>query len=245
MFNRLNGTSRFPFSSLNVSYSVGDDPSYVGANRQCMKQALGISFLLSAKQVHGDRVYCTTSLKTDTEVLDYDALITNQQGVGLLIQQADCQAILMYDPIKQVIAAVHCGWRGSVANIIEMTIAEMKRNYQTDPAYLLVAISPSLGPCCSEFINYRQELPKRFYEFQESPYHFNFWDISTHQLVNAGVSANRIDVAGICSACSQNHFSYRRSKKMGEIATGRNGSVISLPLTGHTRLTQPSRGFIS
>jgi YfiH family protein len=164
-------------------------------------------------------------------VKDYDALITNQQGVGLMIQQADCQALLMHDPVRQVIGAVHCGWRGSAANIIGLTITEMQRSYQTDPAALLVAISPSLGPCCAEFINYRQELPKRLHRFQESPNHFNFWDISTHQLVEAGVSAKHIDAARICTACNRDYFSYRRAKKKRKITTGRNCSVICLPLS--------------
>ena len=231
MFNRLKGASPPPFSSLNVSYGVGDDRGHVNANRQYIKHLLGIPLLLSAKQIHGDKVYCGSGIATDTEVSGYDALITNQQGVGLLIQQADCQAILMHDPDKQIIAAIHCGWRGSAANIIESTIVEMQRRYQTDPAVLLVAISPSLGPCCAQFINYRKELPERLHQFQESPYHFNFWNISMHQLIDAGVSAEHIDAARICTSCDREYFSYRRTKKRGKFTTGRNGSVISLPLS--------------
>jgi YfiH family protein len=230
MFSRHIGTSRPPFSSLNISYGVGDDPGNVAANRQRVKQALGTPFLLSAKQMHSDRIYCASDVTTDIEMDGYDALITNRPGVGLLIQQADCQAILMHDPNKQVIAAVHCGWRGSVANIIGLTIAEMQQRYQTNPALLLVAISPSLGPCCAEFTNYRQELPGDLYYFQERPCHFNFWDISIHQLVEAGVSIEHIDAARICTSCDLGYFSYRRSQKKEQLKTGRNGSAISLPL---------------
>lgn len=230
MFNRHNGISPPPFSSFNISYGVGDDPGNVEVNRHRLKEKLGAPFLLSAKQVHGNRIYCAADITADREVDGYDALITNQQGVGLLIQQADCQAVLMHDPDKKVIAAVHCGWRGSAVNIIGLTIAEMQRRYRTDPAALEVAISPSLGPCCAEFINYRMELPGQLHQFRESSYHFNFWDISASQLIEAGVKAMRIDIACICTACDQDYFSYRRAKKRGEVTTGRNGSAICLPM---------------
>jgi len=229
MFNRQGGISSSPCASLNVSYSVGDNPHNVAANRHRLKNFLGTSLLLSARQVHGDGVYCGTDITADTEVDGYDALVTDQQGVGLLIQQADCQALLMHDPDRKVIAAVHCGWRGSAINIIGRTIVQMQRRYRTDPAALKVAISPSLGPCCAEFKTYREELPAELHQFQESPYHFNFWNISTSQLVTAGVRQENIDTARICTACDRNYFSYRRSRKRGEMTTGRNGSAICLP----------------
>jgi len=231
MFNRFNGSSLSPFASLNFSYGVGDDPTHVTTNRNHVKQTLGISFLVSAKQVHGRKAYCCSNITSDQEVEGYDALITDQRGVGLLVQQADCQAILIHDPNKQIIAAIHCGWRGSIANIIGMTIAKMESRYQTDPTALLVAISPSLGPCCAEFINFQHELPKQLHQFQENPYHFNFWDMSITQLIEAGVQEKHIDATCICTACNQDYFSYRRTNKMGkEGTTGRNGSIICLPL---------------
>lgn len=230
MFNRLDGSSLPPFSSFNVSYGVGDDPATVDANRQRLKKTLAVLFLVSAQQMHGNRIYCAADISADTEVAGYDALITNQPGVGLLIQQADCQAVLMHDPDKKVIAAVHCGWRGSAVNIIGLTIAEMQRRYRTDPAALRVAVSPSLGPCCAEFINYRKELPRQLQQFRESGNHFNFWDISASQLIAAGVKAKRIDIARICTACDHDYFSYRRAKKRREATTGRNGSAICLPM---------------
>lgn len=229
MFNRFEGTSPPPYSSLNLSYGVGDDPGCVAANRQRVKHTLGISILLSARQVHGNRIYCASDIATDAEAEGYDALITDQPGVGLLIQQADCQAILIHDPIRKVVAAIHCGWRGNAVNIIGKTIAEMRKRYHSDASSLLVAISPSLGPCCAELINYRQELPEQIHHFQERKYHFNFWAISKHQLAQAGVVPEHIDAAGICSACDRDYFSYRRTKKQGKAATGRHGSVIGLP----------------
>ena len=228
-FNRLYGISVSPYSSLNVSFGVGDKPENVAGNRQLVKKALHIPHLLSAGQIHGDRVYCSAGIVADLEIQGYDALITDQPGVGLLVQQADCQAILMYDPHAQVIAAIHCGWRGSTLNIIRTTIQEMQKRYHVRPENLLALISPSLGPCCSEFINYREELPESLHHFQALPNHFNFWDISLYQLTKAGVLSEHIDIAEVCTVCDRNYFSYRRAKSQGKACTGRNGSLIYMP----------------
>ena len=124
----------------------------------------------------------------DKEVEGFDALITDLSGVGLMIQQADCQAVLLFDPVKEVIAAVHCGWRGSVQGILGRVIAVMVENYGTAPADLQAVISPSLGPCCAEFVNYRQELPAEFQQFMVRDNYFDFWQISRYQLISAGMS---------------------------------------------------------
>lgn len=229
MFNRMNGVSPPPYVSLNLSYGVGDDPAHVAANRRKIKRLLGVQVLASAKQKHGDRIYRVEALTGDTEVEGYDALITDRPGIGLLVQQADCQAILLHDPRRQVIAAVHCGWRGSTLNIIGTTIDRMREEYRTRPTDIRAVISPSLGPCCAEFINFRKELPAELYSFRTGSNHFDFWRISTAQLTAAGVPAENIDTVGLCTSCHDAYFSYRRSRRLGALATGRQGSVILLP----------------
>lgn len=228
IFNRLNGVSPAPYSSLNLSYGVGDDPGNVSANRLKMKQLLDAGVLASARQVHGDRVCRVDDLPEDTEVDGYDALITNRPGIGLLVQQADCQAVLLHDPRRMAIAAIHCGWRGSVLNIIGSTIERMRQEYLSEPADMQAVISPSLGPCCAEFINYRKELPQELHSFRTKIHHFDFWRISKAQLTGAGVPAGNIDILGICTCCDETYFSHRRCGKRGEPATGRQGSVIFL-----------------
>lgn len=228
MFSRNNGVSHSPYTSLNISYNVGDDPAHVTTNRRKVKEALGIRFLVSSHQVHANKIHSVESVYEDTELDGYDALISNTPGVGLLIQQADCQAILLHDPGKRVVAAIHCGWRGSVSNIIKSTIACMGEKYRTEPESLRAVISPSLGPCCAEFIHYRTELPKQFHRFQPTPNYFNFWEISRFQLLEAGLTGENIDCANICTSCNKDFFSYRRSRKKGKHLTGRNCSVICL-----------------
>ena len=160
MFSRQGGKSSGLFESLNVGKSVGDQTEAVSANRQQVKKAMNIPYLLSAKQVHGDNVYCLRKVPVgDIEVEEVDGLVTDQPGVALMIQQADCQGVLLFDQVKEVIGAVHCGWRGSVQNILPKTVATMTEGYGTNPADLRAFVSPSLGPCCAEFVNHKKELP--------------------------------------------------------------------------------------
>ncbi|CAK8723669.1 peptidoglycan editing factor PgeF [Candidatus Electronema aureum] len=235
MFCRQGGVSAPPFTSLNLSYGVGDRPKDVATNRQLIKQCLGIEHLVSAMQVHGDRVLVADeTISKDTEYAGADALVTNQRGVGLLIQQADCQAVLLHDPVRAVIAAVHNGWKGSVLNIIAATVQLMQARFGTDPTDLRAVISPSLGPCCAEFVNWRAELPASLHRHQVKENCFDFWAVSQEQLIAAGVRSEQIDTAGICTVCNQDFFSYRRATKEQARPgiTGRCGSVLMLPAIG-------------
>ncbi len=228
-FTRHGGKSVPPFASLNVSFHVGDDADSVVQNREIIKKQLGVDVLISARQVHGKEVFwLTESLATDMEIDGYDAIITDQKNVGVLIQQADCQAVMLYDPTVQLVAGIHCGWRGSVQNIIGLTVQEMIIRKKVNPAHLQAAISPSLGPCCAEFKNYARELPESFYPFKTENNHFDFWQISIRQLIECGVEENNITVAGICTSCNKDYFSYRRAQRHQQTETGRNCSVIVL-----------------
>ena len=229
IFNRGGGCSPPPFASLNLSYGVGDLPAHVAANRHKVKLALGVDILVSAGQVHGDRILCVREADRDTEVQGYDALLTDRPGIGLLIQQADCQAVLLHDPQHKAVAAIHCGWRGNVCNIIAKVVERMHEEYRSEPAMLKALISPSLGPCCAEFRNFKNEFPPELHHFQVRPRYFDLWRLSTAQLTAAGVLPANIEIMGICTVCSPAYFSYRRSKKEGRPTTGRNGSVILLP----------------
>ena len=227
IFSRHQGVSKAPFHSCNISLGVGDKSSNVMANRQAIKSALAVDILLSASQVHGDRVYIVSKKSAmDVEVVGYDALISNRLDVGLMIQQADCQAIILFDPVNKAIANIHNGWRGSIVNIISKTITAMANEFGTLPSHLLAGIGPSLGPCCAEFINYSTELPLKFHSYQKTATYFDFWAISRDQLITAGVNQENIEIAEICTMCDHDYFSYRREGK-----TGRFASVIGLSST--------------
>ena len=224
IFTCHGGVSKGPWQSLNVSFNVGDTVQNVLENRQRVKSAFGVSWLVSAAQVHGDKVFVLgEDPLQDLEAEGYDAIITAVRGIALMIQQADCQAVLLYDPIKHVVGIAHVGWRGSVANIIDTTVTAMGKNFDVSPSNLHAAVSPSLGPCCAQFMNYQHELPRAFQSYLVGDDHFNFWSISKSQLVDAGIKAQNIHIAEICTVCNSDFFSYRR-----ENITGRFASIIGL-----------------
>lgn len=212
VFNRVGGVSEGPYASLNVGENVGDDPAHVERNLQKIQEEMQVDTLLRLTQVHGDQI------RTDSG--EGDALITDRPKVGLCIRHADCQAALMFDPVKKRIAAVHAGWKGQVLDIYAKVIREMGSN----PTDLLVAISPSLGPNCAEFLNYRNELPSWFWNYKSKIHHFNLWAIAEKQLQDAGVPKGNIEIAEVCTCCRPNeYYSYRRDGK-----TGRNASILCL-----------------
>lgn len=228
-FTRHGGVSSGRHASLNVSFGTGDNPANIDKNRSRIRRRVGTQRLISAHQIHSSRVYVDTGATEDShEVEGYDALISNQPGTALMIQQADCQAVLLFDPVKNVIGAVHSGWRGTVANIIGETIMQMGRHYGSDPKHLQAGISPSLGPCCAEFVNYREELPQAFQRYRVKNNHFDFWQISVRQLLEAGLKSVAIRKPDICTSCSEDYFSYRRAVREGDPVCGRHGSVICL-----------------
>jgi copper oxidase (laccase) domain-containing protein len=99
----------------------------------------------------------------------------------------------------------------------------MNHAFATKAADLVAAISPSLGPCCAEFVNYLTELPLAFHDYQVRPNYFDFWAISHDQLCSAGVKSENIHTANICTCCNHDYFSYRRERE-----TGRFASVMGL-----------------
>lgn len=152
-----------------------------------------------------------------------DALLTNIPNIPLMIKVADCQSLLLYDPVKKMIGAIHAGWRGLVANVIQKAIEKMKKQYGSETADLKIGISPSLGPCCSQFSDPHQELPKNLHGFITKKNHVDFWAITRAQLKSLGVAENHIELTETCTQCNPgNYFSHRRGE------SGRMAAVIMI-----------------
>lgn len=220
IFLRHGGTSTGSCDSLNFSLKLSDSIQHVWMNRARAMKALGIKKLCSLSQHHGKVVTVANTAGTQVG----DAMVTNRPGLGLLIQHADCQAAVFYDPIHRAVANVHCGWRGSVANIFRETVAALARNYQSKPEDLLVGISPSLGPQAAEFRHFETKLPRSFWDFQFKHMYFNFWEISRWQLERFGILPHHIEIARICTFTeNKDFFSARRDRKCGC-----NGTIVAL-----------------
>jgi YfiH family protein len=226
VFTRQGGVSRGPYRSLNVSLAVGDLPQQVEENRRRVKETLAVGRLISATQVHGlkEAVITGGHVVPPGEIPEADILITAQPGLGLVIKQADCQAVMFYDPEHRVVAHTHCGWRGQVADILSETVARLAFNFGSRAEVLHAAIGPGLGPCCAEFRNYREEFPPELWKYQVRPSYFDLWQLSLDQLRAAGLKSENIEVANLCTRCREEEFfSYRRDR-----VTGRQAAVIAL-----------------
>lgn len=222
---RIGGVSQPPYDGMNLSQGVGDDPAAVEANRNRLRELTGGGVHVYARQDHGTAIRVITQDTShhdaviQTKLEPADALITDVAGIRLLIQTADCQAVMIYDPQRRVAANIHCGWRGSVANIIGMTVLRMVADFGCDPGQMTAAIGPSLGPCCAEFINYQKEIPRHLWLYRVGRYHFNFWHISRHQLITAGLLGDHIHDSGICTRCNAHlFFSYRAARQTGRFS---------------------------
>ncbi len=230
VFSRHGGVSRGDFASLNVGKHTRDSGDAVMENRRRIQNHLGVSRSLYVQQVHGRDILVLKSRdmspgrlqQIGTEIHTADGIITDIKDLALMIQVADCQAVLFHDPVRQVIANVHSGWRGSVQNIIGHCVDGMKNEFGCVPAHILVGISPSLGPCCGEFVHYKKELPKHFWRYKAPDTDtFDFWQISQGQLQEKGIPGKNIEVMGICTKCRhQDFFSHRYSHETGRFACG-------------------------
>lgn len=220
---------RIPFNlGLN-----GDAPQErIWADRRRVMQAAGARLAVFAHQVHGVQVGVWDSdasrgrkIAGDHIRLTGDALVSNVPGAALFIQTADCQSIVMIDPVRRVVANVHSGWRGSIGNIISASVDVMSGQFGCDPADIHCGVGPSLGPCCAEFVQYKKEIPAQYWPYRRPGDLFDFWRISVDQLTAKGVARNHIEISTICTLCNQHLFySYR-----GEGArAGRFAAVVVL-----------------
>lgn len=215
VFLRHGGLSSGPYHSLNVSDYRNDDPANVQRNLEKICSILGLAALTQSDQVHGTKI-----MTASRDLIECDGLITQEQGLGLLINHADCQAAIFYDPVQKVIGNVHAGWRGNVQNIYGEMVETLQKKYNCKPENIRVCISPSLGPEAAEFINYKTELPESFWRFQIKPTYFDLWEISRWQLLERGILPQHIEIAAICTKSNpQDFFSYRREKESGRHAT--------------------------
>ncbi|UCF01852.1 MAG: peptidoglycan editing factor PgeF [Deltaproteobacteria bacterium] len=229
VFTRLGGVSSPPFASLNVSYDTGDEAGKVQENMRRVRAATDCSSLIYARQSHSSNIVVLREHPHLDPTIPYplhgkDGFITQLSGLLMMIKVADCQAILLYDPEKKVVAIIHAGWRGSVKNIAGNAVHLMRAHFGCDPQDIFAGIGPSLGPCCGEFRNWRQELPPSFSRFQVQENYYDFWAISQYQLMGVGLLREHIEVSGLCTKCHPEVFySYR-----GEGETGRFAVVIGI-----------------
>ncbi len=164
-----------------------------------------------------------------------DAIVSNAAGVLAGVKTADCVPILIGDPTTSAFAAVHAGWRGTLAEVATKALARMKVAYKTKPGDVRVAIGPAAAACCYEVGTdvidpFRNKFAGQDLFTETRPEHacINLLAANRAQLIAAGVDPNKINIAPLCTMCRTDlFFSYRREKSLhGKV--GRLMSVIGL-----------------
>ena len=193
-----------------------------------------------SRQVHRSDVRRVTAVDCGKGLWrpqDYDsadALVTDVPGIPLIVFSADCNVLLLHDPVRRVIGAAHAGWRGTAAGIAAETVRVMAEDYGCDPADLRAAIGPAIGPCCFETDGDVPEAMRAsalgpeaepYLERRGPKYHVDLAGLNRQWLLHAGVAPEHIDICGLCTACRPDLFWSHR--KMGE-ARGAQVAVICL-----------------
>jgi len=201
--------------------------------------AAGLSEVLSRnslrpivlRQVHSDTVHFVD--RVPPESLRGDALVTRTPGLLLIVKTADCLPVLLIDEGRRVVAAVHCGWRGTLNGVLEKTVKGLGVHYDCDPGRLLAGFGPCIGAGCYEVA---EDVRERFlragfpaYLFRPVPgrpgkHLFDLAAANHLQLLGAGVDERNIFATGVCTHCDPRYPSYRRDAQRA----GRMLSFIGL-----------------
>ena len=230
---RDGGVSTGELGTLNLGYRTSDTPENVTENRRRLAEALGINLyqLVFPTQTHSSRVQVVGTDTKPEDLADTDALITQTLGLCLCVMSADCVPILLYDPVRQAVGAVHAGWRGTVGKILTHTVRAMQEAFGSQPRDMLAGIGPSISP---EMYEVGLEVLEAVREaFGKAPGlvkqengsdkgYFNLWEANRQPLLHVGVKPQSIEVAGICTyQNSDRYFSARRSSNQaGRFAAG-------------------------
>jgi len=228
---REGGLSAGPFAGLNLGLSSGDDVAIVAANRARWAEALGMDApIFSLHQVHGPDVHVLTADDpTPPGDRKGDGIVTSAPGRAIGVFTADCAPILLEDPTTGTVAAVHAGWKGTVAGVGPNAVAAMV-GAGGDAGRIRAAIGPTIGPCCFEV---GDEVVQAFRNQgldvaigpQAPRAHVDLFAANATLLVRAGLRPEHVHASRVCTVCDRAFYSWRRD----DATTGRMQAAIAAP----------------
>ncbi|WP_428569467.1 MAG: polyphenol oxidase family protein [Solidesulfovibrio sp. DCME] len=207
-----------------MAFTGAPDPAAVTATRQGLQRELGFRHWHSLRQVHGVHMIFEPEFDTLSRpsLETGDGLAESRPGRALAVKTADCQPVLIAHESQEVVAALHVGWRGNVADFCGRGVRSLCVRYGLDPRELYAVRGPSLGPGESEFTNFEAEFGEAFRPyFDYRSRRLDLWRLTRDQLVAAGLDRDRIFSLDLCTRSLPLFFSYRRDK-----TTGRQASLI-------------------
>lgn len=240
---RHGGYSCGTYGTFNCAPFSGDAPESVRRNQQLLMNELDPRplELVIPMQTHGtvcevidDRFLSASPEQRRQRLTGVDALMTDRPGQCLCISTADCVPVLVYDRTHRAIAAVHAGWRGTVAGIVTQTLQRMHQTYGTSGEDVVACIGPSISQAAFEvgeevyeaFRQQRFDLAQIAVRHPDTgKAHLDLWRANAMQLEAFGVSADRIEVAGLCTYIL--HEQFFSARRLG-IHSGRILSGIAL-----------------
>ena len=227
---RLGGVSQGIYSSMNLSFTRGDDDAAVHENYRRFAAAVGFEAedIVTSDQTHTANVSVITEedrgngITKPRQYTDVDGMITNVPGLVLATFYADCVPLYFVDPVHHAIGLSHSGWRGTVAKIGAVTVERMHEEYGTDPGDIYSAIGPSICQDCyevSEDVTQefrtafgRKDWDVLFYRKENGKYQRNLWEANRIIMQEAGIREEHISMPGICTCCNPEFlFSHRAS----------------------------------
>lgn len=226
---RQGGMSLPPYDSLNLSDDNGDLDEYVSQNKNLVGKTFGFDpgRLILLDQMHQDQILLLKKPATTLpSLLEYDALIMYSPNAFLGILTADCLPIFIVDQKKSVIAAIHAGRQGTALHITTKVLKKIKEEFGCLPEELLIALGPSIGPCC-------YEIDEKVFQPEWEPFSISTgrgkWmvdlaKVNIAQMKKEGVKGGQIFWIDLCTSChSDLFFSYRKEGR-----TGRQLSFIGI-----------------
>ena len=234
---RLGGVSEGMFASMNLGPSRGDNPDHVRENfrRFCGLAGCDPLRMVRTHQVHGGYVHPVGAQDAGDALAsgapcDCDGLMTDAAGVTLMIFSADCIPVLLFDPVRRAIAAVHAGWRGTALRIAAEALRQMSEVYGSRPADVRAAIGPGISACCFETdADVPEAMPwaeKHIKTIGRQRFSVDLKAANRQLLLEAGVPPEQIAVSKDCTMCRSDLFwSHRRDGAQ----RGSMAAVIMLP----------------
>jgi YfiH family protein len=234
---RRGGVSDGPFRSLNCGWSGGDDPARVAENRTRALARIDMpgDSLCTARQVHGSSIHLARTASPGPPTIEADALVTDRPGITLGVLSADCAPVLLADPAAGVIGAVHAGWRGALAGVIEAAVASMVA-LGASPARMTAAVGPCIaqasyevGPELGAAFVAEDPASARYFApaVGSDRLHLDLEGYALHRLARSEV-VGRVGLGLDTLADPEHFFSSRRTRKAGGTRFGLLLSVIAL-----------------
>ena len=227
---RKGGVSKGIYSSMNVSYTRGDEKEAVDENYRRIAAVFGsdASKIVCSDQTHTTNVRlvtkkdCGKGVITPKDYTDVDGLITDEPGIILATFYADCVPLYFVDTEHKAIGLSHSGWKGTVNKMGECTLQAMKEAFGTRPEMVKAAIGPSICQECYEvsrdvaeqFMLLFKDCPKEilYPGKEEGKYQLNLWEANKKILLDAGILPENLEVTDICTCCNPEYlFSHRAS----------------------------------